>query len=187
MQWFQEGSLHADTWILETGTENWIPLSSVRSTTPKAILSPPPIIPLATSQQNLSSHQDETIFSDSTVLVTTTRVVLNGTTYALRNITSIRMGLTPAKHGCAIFLLLGGMFFVLTGLAVLFSDSHMPVPLIIGIIVVILAILWLRSNKPTYHVVIASSSGEVHALTSKNKGYIESIINSINEAIIRYK
>ncbi len=48
---------------------------------------------------------EETIYSDNNVSVTTTRVMISGTTYALRNITSVKMAMTPASQGCAIVLL----------------------------------------------------------------------------------
>jgi hypothetical protein len=46
---------------------------------------------------------------------------------------------------------------------------------------------WLRSVKSTFHVIIASSSGEIRALSSLNRPYIETIVGAINEAIIRYR
>ena len=49
------------------------------------------------------------------------------------------------------------------------------------------AIFWLKSCKAGYHVAISSASGEAHALTSKDKAYIEKVVASINDAIIRYQ
>jgi len=48
-----------------------------------------------------------------------------------------------------------------------------------------LAILWMCSIKPRYHVGIASAAGEIHALTSKNQAYVERIVLSVNEAIVK--
>src|SRR5947208_2463212 len=52
---------------------------------------------------------DETIYSGNNVSVTTTRVIIHGTTYALRNITSVKRAFTPEKTGCAIVLLVIGV------------------------------------------------------------------------------
>ncbi|MGA2436854.1 MAG: DUF6232 family protein [Bryobacteraceae bacterium] len=132
--------------------------------------------------------QEETLHSDNVVSVTTTRVIIRGTTYALRNITSVRMAFTPPKTGCAIILLIFGIIALL-GAFVGFSQSVGSgiVGLIFAGVIIGLAILWLRSLKTDYHVAIASSSGEANALTSKDKAYIEHIVNSINEAIVKYR
>jgi hypothetical protein len=127
---------------------------------------------------------EETVYNDSNVNVTTARVVIGGTTYALRNITSVKMQLSPAKQGCAIVTLIFGIMGVMVG-RVSYSDS--PAMLIFGCGLVVCAILWLRSNKPVWHLIFASASGETQALTSKNKEYIERIVASINEAIVRFR
>ena len=52
---------------------------------------------------------------------------------------------------------------------------------------VIGGILLMVTAKTSYHVNLSSAAGEVHALTSKNKSYIERVVLSINEAIVKYK
>ncbi|PTX95853.1 hypothetical protein DB345_08550 [Spartobacteria bacterium LR76] len=98
------------------------------------------------------------------------------------------MAMTPAKMGCAILLLIFGILALLVGLTG-FSESTSTgfVGLVFAGVILGLAILWLRSSKPRYHVAIASASGEAHALTSMDKDYIEKVVASINEAIIRYQ
>ena len=49
------------------------------------------------------------------------------------------------------------------------------------------AILWMCSAKTMYHVGLSSASGEIHALSSKNKAYIERVVLSINEAIVKHQ
>ena len=49
------------------------------------------------------------------------------------------------------------------------------------------SIVWMSRIKTQYHVNLSSAAGEVHALTSKNKAYIEKIVVSINDAIVKYK
>jgi len=131
---------------------------------------------------------EETVYSDNNVSVTTARIIITGTTYALRNITSVKMTMTPADQGCAIVLLIFGIL-VLLGAVGAFSaraGSGMVTLFFAGGIIAG-AILWLRSCKPSYHVAIASASGEAHAFTSKDKSYIEKIVASINDAIVRYQ
>ena len=49
------------------------------------------------------------------------------------------------------------------------------------------AILWMCSAKTIYHVGLSSASGEIHALSSKNKADIERVVLSINEAIVKHQ
>ena len=51
-------------------------------------------------------------------------------------------------------------------------------------------VIWFRSAKgiegtTNYHVTIANSSGEIHALSSKDKSYIEIVVANINDAIVK--
>lgn len=130
---------------------------------------------------------EETIYSDNRVNITTTRVILNNTTYALRNITSVKMATTPAKKGCAIALLIFGILAFLGSFGSMTSDvTSGVVALIFGGVIIAGAIFWMRSCRADYHVAIASSSGEANALTDKDRSYIEKVVACINDAITRY-
>lgn len=157
---------------------------------PQQTSSRPPALETLTPApiQQGSSAQDETLHSDANVSVTTTRVIVRGTTYALRNITSVRMAFTPPKMGCSIALLIFGILLLLSALVSFSRDIGS------GIVVLLFAgamiggaILWMRSLKNEYHVFIASSSGEANALSSKDRAYIEQIVNSINDAMVKHR
>src|SRR4029450_2291278 len=102
---------------------------------------------------------EENIYSDSDVSVTTARIIVSGTTYALSNITSVKMTETAGNSGCAIALIIVGL--VSFSFAVL-SIVDDPGPVLLGLLFAggLLAggMAWLRSVKPTFHVTIASSS-----------------------------
>jgi Family of unknown function (DUF6232) len=149
--------------------------------------------PLPAEPPSLLQSTDETIYADNAVAVTTTRVIIWGTTYALRNITSVRMTFTPARVAGAIFLLIAGLMVALVALAIgsFVGADGIQYPLI-GVYVfagaiIAIAILLMTKAKPMYHVNLSSASGEIHALTSKNKTYIEKVVVSINDAIVKYK
>jgi hypothetical protein len=136
----------------------------------------PPLLPVQPTE--------ERIYFDNVVAVTTTRVIIGGTTYALRNITCVRMTYTPPQIGWPLLLLVFGFFFL--GLSVLFPGNE-GTPIIAYIFLgawIAGAILWMVMTKTHFHVNLSSASGEIHALTSKNKAYIERIVVSINEAIV---
>jgi uncharacterized integral membrane protein len=142
----------------------------------------PPVPPLLPVQP-----PEERLYFDNVVAVTTTRVIIGGTTYALRNITSVKMMYTPPQIGWPLSLLVFGLFFL--GLSVLFPGSD-GTPIIAYIFLgawIAGAILWMVMTKTRFHVNLSSASGEVHALTSKNKAYIERVVLSINKAIVKHK
>jgi hypothetical protein len=67
------------------------------------------------------------------------------------------------------------------------KNSSPLVGLILGGAIIVGSIVWMCSRKTDHHVDISSASGEVHALTSKNKTYIQRVVQSINEAIVKYQ
>ncbi len=134
------------------------------------------------------SRPEETLYSDNQVTVTTTRVIIGNTTYALRNITSVKPIATSPSMGCAITLLLGGVLVLFIAMATF--QSSIADGLVVGLIgaaILAGAIFWLRKLKPTYHVQIASASGEAKALSSPDNAYIQKIVASINDAIVKYR
>lgn len=115
---------------------------------------------------------EESIFNDERVKVTTSRVIIDSKTYALRNITSVMSIETPANYGTGIGLLLLGIL-----------ATAIDPTIAVGILVA--GIIWLFKAKKTFHVAIASSGGEAHALSSKDLNYVNKVVQSINDAIIR--
>jgi hypothetical protein len=181
----QQGSFSLSDLCWQESWEDWKPLSSIISRPPPnpSPGSPPPMNPV---QQ--PTRQEETVFSDGAINITTTRIIIRGTTYALRNITSVKMAMTPAKQGCAILFLIFSIFFALASFILMTQD---PGSGIFGLLIfggmATGAFFWVKACKPSYHVSIASASGEAHALTSPDRAYIESVVSNINEAIVRYQ
>jgi hypothetical protein len=68
--------------------------------------------------------QEYRIYLDDVVAVTTSRVVIGGTTYALGNITSVKMTYTPRKVLGAFLLLLFGLLLLLVG----YTSIHTKTP-----------------------------------------------------------
>ena len=130
---------------------------------------------------------EETIYSDENVNITTARVMFGSTTYALRNITSVKTTFTTPRIGCAIMLLVVGGVLVFAAFGFIQSagvETGIP-GLVFSICMVIAGILWLLRAKKTYHIAIATSAGEHRALSSKDEGYIDKIVESVNDAIVR--
>jgi hypothetical protein len=132
--------------------------------------------------------KEETIYSDNAVIVTNMRVIIGGATYALRNITSVKMLFTPPRLVKPILLLIVGLIILLAAFFPINENAPAPASAyVIAGMMILGAILWMFSAKTMFHVGLSSASGEVHALTSKNKTYIERVVLSINEAIVKHQ
>lgn len=143
----------------------------------------PPVPPLLPVQPN-----EKTIYSDNAVIVTNMRVIIGGATYALRNITSVKMLFTPPRLVKPILLLIVGLIILFAALVPITDTAPAPPAVyVVAVMMIVGAILWMCSAKTRYHVGLSSASGEIHALTSKNRAYIERVVLSVNEAIVKYK
>ena len=117
---------------------------------------------------------EEKIFYDAgSISVSNSRFIVDGQTYAMSNVTSVKTGVEEAKKGA-------GILIGLIGLLVLFGANS----ILWGIIILILGILLFVGAKNRYSVVLSTSSGENQALTSKDKTYIEKVVLALNEAIV---
>lgn len=93
---------------------------------------------------------EETIYVDNNVSVTTARVIIFGTTYALRNITSVKMTTTPPSNGCAVTLIVVGALALLSAVPA-FAEKVFAglTSLIIGGMMIAAGIVWAQFQKPS--------------------------------------
>jgi uncharacterized YccA/Bax inhibitor family protein len=97
------------------------------------------------------------------------------------------MTYTPPKIGFPLLLLVFGLFIL--ALSMIFSEKQES-PILFYILLggwIVGAIIWMFMTKTHFHVNLSSASGEVHALTSKDRAYIEHVVVSINEGIAKFK
>ncbi|MFC2069818.1 DUF6232 family protein [Chloroflexota bacterium] len=123
---------------------------------------------------------EQTFYSDEEgVRITGTRAIFRNTTYTMANIASIRTNRIPPKRAGALWIILIGLALSIIGIS-----SYISTITIIGVIVLLLGILWFWKAPSEYHIMITSASGEVSAIKSKDKDYINRIAQAMNEAII---
>jgi hypothetical protein len=121
----------------------------------------------------MSEARSEKVFlQNGDTLVTNSRINLNGTTYVTANITSVsRFTVVPSRK---IEIIAG-----LVGVLLLAGGVFLPAIFVIGVAALI---FYLRKNK---HIVkLSSNAGEKDALWSTDKAFIDSVVESINNAII---
>jgi hypothetical protein len=119
------------------------------------------------------------------VYVSNTRVVILGTTYATANITSVRKNTVPPNTGCATILSFVAALWTAGALITLMVNKNAGsfVGVFIAGLFLVAGILWFRSLKPVYHVMIASASGERQGLTSSNESLVNQATVAIADAI----
>lgn len=118
-------------------------------------------------------------FQTDRCLVTSTRAVLDGVTYAMSNITSVRGHKEdPNRMPSLILGALGGLL-TLSGL----SNAAFG-QILLGILLVAAAVLIWRAQKPTYIVILGTAGKETHAQSGQDSAEIRGIINAIGKAII---
>ena len=130
--------------------------------------------------------QEEMIYSDNAVVVTSARVTVSGTTYAMRNITSVGMVSTPPRIAGAVLLLIVGLLIAVAIFVRLDEPDKAPVGVYVMAGALIGgAVFWMIRARTHFHVGILTASGEVQLLTSKDKTYVERVVQRVNEAIVK--
>ena len=124
---------------------------------------------------------EKTFHQDARVVVTNSRCIVDGQTYAMSGVTSVRSFVeVPSKKGPILLIIIGALF-------TLGSLSHLPdaiIGLVIGIGLVAAGIAWFKSKKDIFHAVVHSASGESRLVHSIDQSYIAKIIAALNEAIV---
>lgn len=115
---------------------------------------------------------DEVMFlQEGSTLVSSTRLELQGQTFAVRNIGSVKMTQTPRKW-------LLGAFLAVIGLMTLAAAQWAPAA---GFLAVAGFLLWRGS--PKFNLVLVTGGGEVTGLTSTDASAVEKIRDAVAKAI----
>jgi len=116
--------------------------------------------------------EERTFFEQGDVKVTNARFISNGQTYAMRNVTSVK----PFEQKPPRAM---GVIIALIGLGVMASGNFM-----FGVMALAAGLAVLFLIKPIYHVLLATSSGETRALKTKDRAYVNQVIQAINDAMV---
>jgi Family of unknown function (DUF6232) len=143
------------------------------------------------------SVSEITFYQDPNVLITNTRAVIGGKTYAMANITSVTAGQIPPNRLPGILVAIVSPVVCICGAfpaAVVGGGSdrfaafqwiYLVVVQLVALLILVGGVILAVTAKPTYSVKFASSAGETNALLSKDQEYIAKIVNAVNEAIVK--
>ncbi|AZA47949.1 hypothetical protein EG346_06975 [Chryseobacterium carnipullorum] len=123
--------------------------------------------------ENLQSTGETTFYKDINVIVTQSRYVTQSKTYAMRNISSVHVFEIIKSRRFPLILIVIGILLLFSG------DTR-----IVGTIFAVIGAVILFLTKNEYAVRISTNSGEANSIISKDKIYIQKIVNALNQAII---
>jgi hypothetical protein len=117
------------------------------------------------------------------VLVTNSRFIVGPQTFTMSGVTSVSSYTQPPSHTGPVILIILGILFSLGGCAQA-SQGGGSWGVVFGLLVAAAGVWWFLSRKPTYHVLLRSSSGEAKPLGSQDSSYIGDVVNALNSAIV---
>ena len=131
----------------------------------------------------MNDASEITILKEGNVKITNLRAVIGMRSYAVSNITSVKMRVKEPNMFLPVF------FTVNMGIcSILIAISNMEAYaqwLQTGLYAAITGILlFLISRKTKYSVHINSTAGELRILEGNDKDYVERIVKSIEQAIV---
>lgn len=123
--------------------------------------------------------EEKTFFEYDGVKVTNARFIVDSQTFAMSNITSVKASrVDGSMTGPVILITLG--FLVLLGSI---SAGNWFAALI-AIVVGCLGVLWAKSTKSMYHIMLTTAGGETSALSSRQPEYVKKVTQALNDAIV---
>ena len=125
------------------------------------------------------------------ILVTNTRTVVGGKTYAAKHITSIEAVVIPPNYTVKIMFSVIGFLMMAGGAVVvcIYTLSRdwigMIVPLAFGFIgsVFLVAGIIYPIARPTYAVKLLTSAGEVELLQSPDEKLVDAVVRAVTKSI----
>lgn len=115
---------------------------------------------------------EKPLLNEGGVVVTSVRFIVRAQTYAASGITSVKHLREEPSRGVELF-------FIIVGLVAL-ASGNWPV----GIGIFAITYFASRGRKPTFSVVLTSSSGEAKALSSDDEKFIGRVVTALNDAIV---
>lgn len=121
--------------------------------------------------------QEQMIYQDGQVTVTTARFVVGPTLYPIRGITAVQPIVIPANRGNAIAVGLAASAMLVLGVA-----TSSPGVGGVGVILALVAVgLWMAAH-PVYIVRVWTAGGQVDAVSSNELVRIQTIVSALHRA-----
>ena len=119
-----------------------------------------------------TSTAEDFLFNEGNIKVSKSRFIAGSETYAMSGISSVKSEAVPARAGLPLLLIIFGVIFLV-------GSSYVPPLLLIGGGI---GIFIARSGQ--HSVTLGTSGGEIRSYVSRDKSFIEKVVNALNDAII---
>jgi Family of unknown function (DUF6232) len=119
----------------------------------------------------MSEGSEHVFFDHDGVKITNTRFIVDGQTFAMANVTSVK---TRERRPSRLL----PVVFILAGLVGLFTEP------LGGVLVIVIAAFWLWKQETHYYVVLRTAGAETNALTTNQRPYLEEVVGALNAAIV---
>lgn len=114
---------------------------------------------------------EKTFFEYEGVRVTSTRFIVDGQTFAMNNITSVKpLEQKPNR-------LLPGLLIAIGVLSALNGAYG-------GLVLSLIGGVWWTMQKTVYHVMLHTAGGETSALKTFQREYLQKVVTALNNAIV---
>jgi len=121
----------------------------------------------------MQTQEEKLFYKDQNVTVTQSRYVTNSKTYTMRNISSVHVfEIIKSRTLPIAMIIIGGLMLLADGTR------------IVGGVILLIGILILAFIKNEFAVRISTNSGEANSIVSRDKVYIQKIVDALNDAII---
>ena len=126
-----------------------------------------------------TEEKEKIFYQDDAVIVTQSRFISGGTTYAIRDISFVR----KCKISKDIKDILTPIFYIVVGIIFLIFSLDLFFR-IVGGICVIIGILWVSLVKQKFSVRININKGKEDSFISKDEELIAKIVEAVNNAMV---
>lgn len=127
---------------------------------------------------------ETTFHADNLVQVTNSRLIIGGKMYPMSTIASVQIARLQPRGRLAGSLLLLGLIALIVGIVEIQSSGTACFGLGIILLAGFIADLVYEVRNPRLTVAVESAAGELRAVVSRNRPYIQKVASAINAAII---
>jgi hypothetical protein len=140
-------------------------------------LAPPPRTE-SVQRQNVPERTETVLLDERGIKVTNARFLVDGQTYAMAGVTSVKTEVEhPSQRGPYVVIGIGGLLF-------LNGTTGQSGALLAGALVFALGVMWFRSRKSEYLVLLTTASGEKRPYKSNDEVFVRKVVKAINDAFV---
>lgn len=134
-------------------------------------------------------QSEDVIFQAQEITITKTRALIGTQTFAIANVTSVNIGRNDPSPWMPLGCLAFGAILLVSGIATAISASRASASegtatALGGAFFLVMGWLWLKSNKPTWVLILRTAGSEMRVLTSKDKELIGKAAAAVSSAIV---